>query len=129
MGVHSSWYTCQKCGEKDHIRKRREIDRWRTPTVLAIAQRAYSEADWASLPILADALEEAGCDALDLLLHLRGRERCPRCLGKGRISRPPGKGAAALDRQCADCEGFGTVALRGPHVRGCHVIDLILGKE
>jgi len=42
------------------------------------------------LAVLADALEEAGCDNTDLLLHLRGP---------------------------------------GPHVRGCWVLDLLLGKE
>jgi hypothetical protein len=42
------------------------------------------------LPVLADALEEAGCTDADILSHLRGP---------------------------------------GPHVRGCWVVDLLLGKE
>jgi hypothetical protein len=42
------------------------------------------------LPILADALEEAGCTDADILAHCRGP---------------------------------------GPHVRGCWVVDLLLGKE
>jgi hypothetical protein len=42
------------------------------------------------LAILADALEDAGCDNTDILSHLRGQ---------------------------------------GPHVRGCWVVDLLLGKE
>jgi hypothetical protein len=45
---------------------------WRTPTVLAVARRAYDRRDFAALPILADALEEAGCDDDALLGHLRG---------------------------------------------------------
>ena len=42
------------------------------------------------MPILADALEEAGCDHADILTHCRGDS---------------------------------------PHVRGCCVVDLLLGKE
>ena len=44
---------------------------WRTPTVLAIAHEAYAERAFGQLPILADALEDDGCDAADLLAHLR----------------------------------------------------------
>jgi hypothetical protein len=68
-----------------------------TPDALALAQAAYDERELPSghidatrLAVLADALEEAGCDQADLLGHLR---------------RP------------------------GPHVRGCWVVDLLLGKE
>jgi hypothetical protein len=50
-----------------------------TPQVVALAQAAYEERelpagtlDLARLAVLADALEEAGCDQLDLLVHLRG---------------------------------------------------------
>jgi hypothetical protein len=39
--------------------------------VLAIARRAYDERDFVALPILADALEEAGCTEQALLDHLR----------------------------------------------------------
>jgi hypothetical protein len=45
---------------------------WRTGTVLAIAHVVYAERAFDQLPILADALEEAGCDALELLTHCRG---------------------------------------------------------
>ena len=45
---------------------------WRTPTVLALAGPAYADQAFDRLPILADALEDAGCDAADLLAHLRG---------------------------------------------------------
>jgi hypothetical protein len=70
---------------------------WQTPTAVALAQAAYDNRtlpagtlDSARLAVLADALEEAGCSAPDLLNHLRGP---------------------------------------GPHVRGCWVVDLLLGKE
>ena len=52
---------------------------WRTPQVLALAQAAYEQRelpagtlDLARLAVLADALEDAGCDQADLLGHLRG---------------------------------------------------------
>jgi len=44
---------------------------WETPTVLALAQAIYAEQAFEQLPILADALEDAGCDNLELLGHLR----------------------------------------------------------
>jgi hypothetical protein len=37
-----------------------------------IAERIYAERRFEDLPILADALEDAGCDNPDLLSHLRG---------------------------------------------------------
>lgn len=42
-----------------------------TPEVLRMAQEA-DRGDWSVLPILGDALEEAGCVEGDLLEHLRG---------------------------------------------------------
>src|SRR5262245_24989357 len=51
----------------------------RTPEVLALARAAYEERALPSgqldpdrLAVLADALEEAGCDRAELLGHLRG---------------------------------------------------------
>ncbi len=63
---------------------------WRTDTVLTLARQMYESRDFSAMPILADALQDAGCDNADILDHCRGP---------------------------------------GPHVRGCWVIDLILGKE
>jgi hypothetical protein len=45
---------------------------WRTPTVLALANGIYEDRAFDRLPILADALEDAGCDNADLLAHCRG---------------------------------------------------------
>jgi len=39
---------------------------------VAIARRAYAEGDFLTLPVVADALEDAGCAEADLLAHLRG---------------------------------------------------------
>ena len=63
---------------------------WLTSDVLALARQMYESRDFSAMPILADALQDAGCDNPDVLNHCR--------------------------------EG-------GPHVRGCWVVDLLLGKE
>lgn len=63
---------------------------WRTSTVLALAQAIYQERAFERLPILADALQDAGCDDPAILEHLRGENI---------------------------------------HVRGCHVVDVVLGRE
>lgn len=44
---------------------------WVTETVKGIATAAYDGYAWDRLPILADALEDAGCDNGELLTHLR----------------------------------------------------------
>jgi hypothetical protein len=54
------------------FRRARISPAWLAPSVLSIARRAYEERDFAALPVLADALEDAGCTAPDLLSHLRG---------------------------------------------------------
>ncbi|MBP3956137.1 hypothetical protein J8F10_12675 [Gemmata sp. G18] len=63
---------------------------WRTDTVLALAAQMYSSRDFSAMPILADALQDAGSDSAEVLDHCRGP---------------------------------------GPHVRGCWVVDLVLGKD
>jgi hypothetical protein len=45
---------------------------WRTETVTTLVQGILADAAFDRLPILADALEEAGCDSADLLAHCRG---------------------------------------------------------
>jgi hypothetical protein len=63
---------------------------WRTPAVVQLARSLYEERRFEDMPVLADALEEAGCQDATVLEHCRGP---------------------------------------GPHVRGCWVLDLLLGKE
>jgi hypothetical protein len=45
---------------------------WRTPTVSQLAQAIYADRAFERLPILADALEEAGCTDAEVLGHCRG---------------------------------------------------------
>jgi hypothetical protein len=44
---------------------------WRTDTVLALARQMYQSRDFGAMPILADALQDAGCDNEDVLTHCR----------------------------------------------------------
>lgn len=45
---------------------------WRTATVGATATQMYDTRDFTPAPILADALQDAGCENDDILNHLRG---------------------------------------------------------
>jgi hypothetical protein len=45
---------------------------WRTPAVTALAHGIYTDRRFDAMPILADALEEAGCTSEDILAHCRG---------------------------------------------------------
>jgi hypothetical protein len=107
---------------------------WRDGTVARMAQSIYERRAFEELPILADALEEAGCHEESILRHLRGRERCPTCFGAGSVNMGL---ADAICDQCMDSvyvpeggywKGNGWVPLRDPHVRGCWALDLLLGK-
>jgi len=62
---------------------------WRTEAVVGLARGIDEANDFGALPVLADALEDAGCADAGLLAHCRGP---------------------------------------GPHARGCHVVDHVLGK-
>ena len=44
---------------------------WRTDTAVALAAQMYESRDFSAMAILADALQDAGCDAVDLLRHCR----------------------------------------------------------
>jgi hypothetical protein len=63
---------------------------WLTSTVASLAQAIYDERAFDRLPLLADALEDAGCTSVEILKHCRQPD---------------------------------------VHVRGCWVVDLVLGKE
>lgn len=63
---------------------------WQTANLVALAQAIYDERAFDRMPILSDALEDAGCTNADVLNHCR----------------QPGE-----------------------HVRGCWVVDMVLGKK
>jgi hypothetical protein len=44
---------------------------WRTDTAVALARTMYESRDFSAMPILADALQDAGCDNADVLNHCR----------------------------------------------------------
>lgn len=46
---------------------------WRTDPVLGIVRQIYDSREFGNLPILADALEEAGCSDASILTHCRHR--------------------------------------------------------
>ena len=91
----------RRATQRQHVRLLRDIfgnpfrpapfsSHWRTDTVVAIAREMYASRDFSAVPILADALQDAGCEDAGILDHCRA----------------PG----------------------GVHVRGCWVVDLVLGK-
>ncbi|AMV24735.1 hypothetical protein VT84_10090 [Gemmata sp. SH-PL17] len=45
---------------------------WRTSTAVALAAQMYESRDFSAMPILADALQDAGCENTDILNHCRG---------------------------------------------------------
>lgn len=45
--------------------------KWLSATVVSLAQAIYDEGQFQNLPILADALEDAGCDQRNLFQHCR----------------------------------------------------------
>ena len=63
---------------------------WRDGTIPKLAHTIYEDHRFDILPILADALQEAGCTNEDIIQHCHSS---------------------------------------GPHVRGCWVVDLLLGKK
>jgi hypothetical protein len=44
---------------------------WRTDTALSLARQMYESRDFGAMPILADALQDAGCENEEILAHCR----------------------------------------------------------
>jgi hypothetical protein len=44
---------------------------WRTDTAVSLARAMYDARDFSAMPILADALQDAGCDSDAILSHCR----------------------------------------------------------
>ncbi|TMJ00875.1 MAG: hypothetical protein E6G97_18240 [Alphaproteobacteria bacterium] len=112
---------------------------WLSRAALDIARLIYEEDRFEDLPILADALEDAGCTEEHLLMHLRGKSQCPACLESRQAlaaieqvaAQARSKGvrtSGAGQVSCSECNQ-GWRPLQGPHFKGCWALDLILGKE
>lgn len=57
----------------NHRASMRKVARsWRTSTVTKLAKAIFAENAFDRMPVLGDALEEAGCTRLDVLEHCRG---------------------------------------------------------
>jgi hypothetical protein len=54
--------------------------KWRTATVIGVAQKMYDRRVFDAMPILADALQDAGCESDDILDHCRD-EKLPHVRG------------------------------------------------
>ena len=103
VDVHSpSRYEAEAAEKRAQCRLLREIfgnpfrppafsSEWRTDTAIALARQMYEAREFSAMPILADALQDAGCDNAGVLNHCRDPN--------------------------------------ATHVRGCWVLDLVLGKE
>ena len=48
--------------------------RWRTSTVVALARAMHASGDFSAMPILADALQDDGCEEPEVLEHCRAEE-------------------------------------------------------
>ena len=105
----------------------RRIGKWDSLTwcrgpVIPMATMIYEERDFASLPILADMLEENGCTEVLILNHLRGLEICHR---RWEGVNPCGLMCCG---DCRECHGEQFAPANLTHVRGCWALDLVLGK-
>jgi hypothetical protein len=72
---------------------------WKTPATLRIAAALYAEGVFDAMPILGDALEEAGCDDAEVLAHCRSPSTHVRgcwvadgLLGKSYVASVSGRG-------------------------------------
>ena len=52
---------------------------WRTDTAVSLARGMYESRDFGAMPILADALQDAGCDNDDILNHCRDPKQVHVC--------------------------------------------------
>lgn len=97
---------------------------WKVPLklnsiVIDLAQAIYNERAWDRMPILADALEDAGNTDPNVLRHCRS---CDECGGQGWYAEgydPP--------EQCT-CDWCGGTGI-AMHFRGCWVVDSIFGRN
>jgi hypothetical protein len=107
-----------------------DVLQWHSGLIPSMAQTIYQERRWEEMPILADALEEAGCTDEETLAHCR-------------FTHPPGptekEVIASKDSIIGCCDRHADYmacdcleqarASEVTHVRGCWVLDLLRGKN
>jgi hypothetical protein len=72
--------------------------RWNNGTVATLARSVRAEGDFALMPVLADALEDAGCDDTALLAHCReSREHVADCWVLGLLTEEPAQPRRSLE--------------------------------
>jgi hypothetical protein len=92
---------------------------------LELARAIYAERAFERMPILADALEEAGCPDPEVVRWCRGTEPCWICAGKGtQVHEEPSK-----DYPCWRCCGTGRMPFPADHVLGSWPLDYVLNKR
>lgn len=106
---------------------------WRDRTIPKLAAAIHDEQRFEDMPILADALEEAGCTDAALLEHCRGEEKCSRCHGSMKVDRrveyatvKNGQRSGYMRRTKCEC-GTGTRPIT--HCKDCWVLGLLMGGE
>lgn len=152
---------CRVCGIFEDQNKKRcrvcsgEIYTMRSclsANVLSVANAIYEDGCFQDLPVLHDALMDAGCTHEPVLQHCRGKSPCPTgvqrkcccaewcrdCLGESWVPTTisctvcRGTGGSTDGQKpdwcpCFACCGRNETAAQ--HYRGCWVVDLILEKE
>lgn len=107
------------------------ILRWNDGTVPKLAAAIYEDRTFERIPILADALEEAGYVSApaghewERSGFRSATAPCVRCGVQWATD-----AHRAVGKRCvADTDILAHLRGPGPHVRGCWVVDLLLGKE
>lgn len=119
--------------------------KWNDGTVARIARGIYENRTFEDMGILHDVLLDAGCDNQEILDHCRGKKtkvvkrvsktgnKCPKCNGLGHW-----RSGVHFEHEklCPKCniewepgkEAIWVEEVDIPHVRGCYVLDAILGE-
>ena len=133
--------------------------KWRTDTAVALARQMNDSQDWSALAILADALQDGGCDndsvlnacrvdttparaswAVDMVLNPTltfapewrtdaAVSLAQRMYEARDFSALPTLASALQDAGCDNAVVLDHCRVPGAHVRGCWVVDWVLGMD
>lgn len=133
-----------RCGVP-FLRQQTEADwlseKYLTDQVKAIARDIYRSRTYQELPVLADALEDAGCTNETILNHLRFQNRCFLCAGRivwnckdSRTQSSCADKQKERQKECTLCRGTGWVSVPDPlrrvnRILGDWSVDLLLGNR